>query len=242
MEFNLQYKPFGSKAVLIEWPQEISELILADIINFKLKIESENILNLQELITGFCSLTLVFSSEINNNSLLIKNLKLIYLKVIKSNNYESKLWHMPVCYDLDFGLDLQLLSEEKKLSITDVIRLHSEAIYKVYFIGFLPGFLYLGGLNKKLHTNRKDNPRLKVNKGSVAIGGEQTGIYPNESAGGWNIIGKTPIPFFDINNQKPCFAQSGDNIQFVPISKFEYFELESKIASNSFQLKPIEND
>lgn len=242
MSFKLKYKRFGSYAILIEWAEEISTYILDDIIGFKFIIETEYKHDIQELVNGYNSLTVVYSVKIENFSKSINQLKSIYLKKNVSIKAKPKFWRIPVCYDEEFGLDLHSLSVEKRLSNKDIIKLHTKPVYKVYFIGFLPGFLYLGGLDSKLKINRKANPRLKVPEGSVAIGGEQTGVYPSESAGGWHIIGKTPISFFDISKKKPCFANSGDHIQFVSITKNELCVLEKDIENGMNQLKLISND
>ena len=101
--------------------------------------------------------------------------------------------------------------------------MHSESVYTVFFIGFLPGFLYLGGLNSKLFFDRKPNPRLNVERGAVGIGGEQTGVYPVNSAGGWNIIGNTPKKIFDDKNLiQPALVNPGDKVSFYQITKEEY--------------------
>ena len=144
---------------------------------------------------------------------------------------------IPVCYDTDFGIYLDEISKEKGLTKSEIIKLHSQSIYTVFFIGFLPGFLYLGGLSETLYIPRKSQPRLHVDKGSVGIGGVQTGIYPNNSPGGWNIIGKTPINLFDPKAQNPCFAQCGDQIQFYSINKAEFATLTTNMKSNSYTLE-----
>lgn len=239
---DLQYKPFGNQAILIEWPKEINTSILNDLLSFKTKIEAQQTHAIQDLISGYNSLTIIYKEEIISFETEVESLKKLYLKRNISVGNNAVTWQIPVCYDEEFGMDLLSLSEEKSISKADVIKLHSETKYKVYFIGFLPGFLYLGGLNKRLYTNRKANPRLYVPKGSVAIGGEQTGIYPDDSAGGWHIIGNTPISFFDVSKQDPCFAKSGDYIQFEPISKSEYSKLEKCIKNEDFNLKPNLDD
>mgnify|MGYP005819369923 CR=1 FL=1 len=147
------------------------------------------------------------------------------------------VWEIRVCYDLQFGIDLEAISSEKGLSIEEIIALHTENMYTVYFTGFLPGFLYLGGLNEKLSTPRKQTPRTAIPKGAVAIGGTQTGIYPQVSPGGWNIIGNTPVPMFRVNETKPCKIQAGDKIKFHPISDAEHRELIEKVNAGSFELK-----
>lgn len=139
----------------------------------------------------------------------------------------EKVWEIPVCYDPDLAPDLIQFSESKKMAIEEIISIHSEKAYRIHFFGFLPGFMYLNGLNEKLVSSRKSTPARKVDAGSVAIGGAQTGIYTLESPGGWHVIGKTPISFFDPNQTPPVWAEIGDQIQFVPISKAEFSRIES---------------
>ena len=172
--------------------------------------------------------------KINNE---ISNLKKEYFNREPTNKSAFKLWKVPVCYDREFGLDLVEISKVKKLSFAEIIKLHSGVIYTVYFIGFLPGFLYLGGLDKRLHFPRKKSPRHHIKKGAVAIGGHQTGVYPNSSPGGWNIIGNTPLDFFDRNDLTPCFAKPGDKVQFVPIDRSEYGAILSQINTGLYQVK-----
>jgi inhibitor of KinA len=142
-----------------------------------------------------------------------------------------------VCYDSIFGLDLIEISKQKGMSEDAIIKLHSQTFYTVYFIGFLPGFLYLGGLDEKLYFPRKETPRLKVEKGAVAIGGKQTGVYPNISPGGWQIIGNSPISFFDSSKGEPCFAKSGDKIEFYAISKEKYDDIKALVDAGVYQLE-----
>ena len=121
--------------------------------------------------------------------------------------------------------------------------MHSKAIYSVYLIGFLPGFMYLGGLDYTLHIPRKKEPRIRVPKGSVAIGGEQTGIYPQQSPGGWNILGNTPINLFDKSKDIPCFAKPGDKVKFFQISEDEYKLIEKEVELDLYELnKEVLND
>src|SRR5690606_22673794 len=149
----------------------------------------------------------------------------------------SNLWKIPVSYDAVFGIDLEAICLEKRISKNELIKRHSQAIYTVYFIGFLPGFLYLGGLDEVLHIARKSTPRLKIEKGAVAIGGHQTGVYPTESPGGWNIIGNSPIEFFNPKSNPPCFAEAGDKISFYPISLKEYRDIKTLSEAGVYQLE-----
>ena len=139
--------------------------------------------------------------------------------------------------DVSFGIDLEEIANKKKCSVVDIIRLHTETDYLVYFIGFQPGFLYLGGLHRNLHIPRKSNPRVRVDKGSVGIGGSQTGVYPQDSSGGWNIIGKSPLNFFDINASESCFAKPGDRIQFVAVDIHSFYQIEREVINQEFIIK-----
>ena len=118
--------------------------------------------------------------------------------------------------------------------------MHTKTDYLVYFIGFQPGFLYLGGLHQNLHVPRKSNPRVRVDKGSVGIGSAQTGIYPQNSSGGWNIIGKSPLNFFNMKASNPCFAKPGDRIQFVSVDLHTFYQIEKEVANQKFRIKNSE--
>ena len=127
----------------------------------------------------------------------------------------------------------------KSLSKAELIVLHTKVVYTVFFIGFLPGFLYLGGLDPKLYFDRKTTPGLHVKKGAVAIGGQQTGIYPQDSPGGWHVIGQTPVELFNKAHNPPCTIQAGDQLKFVAIDQQHYRVIEHQIAEEEFQLKPV---
>ena len=130
----------------------------------------------------------------------------------------EKIWLVPVCYSFEFGQDLESFARSKSLSPEEVIQLHTQPSYRIHFFGFLPGFFYLNGLSPKLHLPRKSVPTSAVPPGSVAIGGKQTGIYPIQSPGGWHIIGRSPLPFFDRKQDPPVWAKPGEQIQFIPIN------------------------
>ena len=236
MDKKPTYKQFGEKAILVEWQAIIDDEILNDMLLFVEKIKAHKEINYIDLIQGYNSLTIIYKKFIENFGEEVALLKSVYSSTLKIAKQDYFLWEIPVCYDLEFGIDLQEMSKKSNLEIDEIIKKHSETIYKVFFIGFLPGFLYLGGLNEQLFFDRKPNPRLHVAKGSVAIGGMQTGVYPQNSAGGWNIIGKTPVNFFDVNKPNPCFAKAGDFIKFNPISLDEFYQLEKEIEEEKYQL------
>ncbi len=220
--YNLLYQQYGEKGILISWPNKIDEAILSDILLVKNCLLDFKKNEIQDLTNGYNSVLVLFNNEINAPN------KIAVLKELLSNRKQSSevlktnTWQVPVCYHESFGIDIIEMAEQKKLSVSELINLHTKASYKVFCKGFLPGFMYLGGLNKKLHTPRKSSPRLLVPRNSVAIGGEQTGIYPNESPGGWHIIGRTPVSLFDITQKEISLIAIGDTIKFEEISLNEY--------------------
>lgn len=231
MSFKLTYQSYGKQAILISWPQKIDISILKDIqvvITIIGEIEGEE---LQEIVNGYQSILVLYKTSID------MEVKCALLKAIVSSSKQKQLivqnkkWDIPVCYEPNFGLDIESLSVKKRMNMQQLISLHTQNVYTVYCKGFLPGFLYLGGLNKKLYTQRKAIPRTRIPKNAVAIGGRQTGIYPFESPGGWYIIGNTPISICDIYSESISPFQVGDTIQFYEIDKQEYDRLYSKQIS-----------
>ncbi|MDP2564268.1 5-oxoprolinase subunit PxpB [Pseudoalteromonas marina] len=166
-----------------------------------------------DIVPGMNSLTLYLKQDIELAKWL-EQLPDIWNN-IKPNEFVAKHHKIKTHYN---GADLNYVANFHSLSIDDVINLHSEPQYAVLFLGFQPGFAYLNGLNKQLFTPRRPEPRLKVPRGSVAIGADQTAIYPADSPGGWHIIGQTDIPLFDATQKSPCLIQPGDTLEFIPVS------------------------
>lgn len=217
MPYTLSYQYFGQEAILISWPQHIDKSIRTDVHQFNQKIQKYLTNFIIETVPAYCSLTLFIKPEIPKKQ-LINKLKKLYTSRDSVISATPKIHEIPVCYDLSLGIDLEYLSTVKKCSIDDIIDMHTKEIYEVDFLGFLPGFPYLSGLNPLLATPRLTKPRIKIPKGSVAIGGNQTGIYPMDSPGGWHIIGRTPTQLFNPNKLKPCLLKPLDKIKFTSIS------------------------
>src|SRR5215203_729595 len=129
---------------------------------------------------------------------------------------------IPVCYSGGFAPDIEFIALEKNISIEKIVQVHTEQLYTVYMIGFLPGFPYMGEVNDSITVPRRNEPRAKLAAGSVGIAGKQTGIYPLESPGGWQIIGRTPLKIFDKEKNDPVLLQPGDEVQFYSISEYEF--------------------
>lgn len=233
INFEITFFSYGEKAILINWPKEISENILNDVMDFKETIQN-HFEGFCELTPSYHSLLVIFKDPIDFEQ-QIKMLRNLYQNRLHPK-VDRTLWHIPVCYDSNFGIDLEEISKTNAIPVDKIIKLHTEAIYMVYAIGFLPGFMYLGGLPQALHFVRKAEPRQKVSRGAVGIAGEQTGVYPQESPGGWNLIGNSPIRFFDPNAQNPCFVSVGDRVRFFEISKSMHELISIQVSSGIFEM------
>ena len=175
-----------------------------------------------ETVPTFRSLMVTYDPSEISFEQLKKELSGISVEESAGQETPHHVVEIPVCYGGSYGEDLKDVAAHAGLTEEEVIRLHSSVDYNIYMLGFLPGFPYLGGLDPKLFTPRLDNPRTKIPEGSVGIGGEQTGIYPLESPGGWRLIGRTPLKLYDPGREQPFLYQAGDYIRFVPITAEEY--------------------
>ncbi|MFF2879082.1 5-oxoprolinase subunit PxpB [Gottfriedia sp. NPDC057991] len=149
---------------------------------------------------------------------------------------EQAIYEIPICFSSTFGTELQKVAEHNKLITEDVVQLYLETKYPIYMIGFIPGFPYLGGLNPKLSTPRLIKPKI-VLKGSVGIAGNQTGIYPFDSPGGWNIIGRTPISIFSIKNNGTENFKPGDLVKFFEINIEGFNQIEQLVKEDNYSIK-----
>jgi inhibitor of KinA len=148
----------------------------------------------------------------------------IVAKLVDSVVNQPRVVKIPVCYGGDFGPDLTYVAEHNKVTVDDVIKIHASCQYLVYMIGFAPGFPYLGGMSERIATPRRSSPRSAIPAGSVGIAGTQTGVYPIATPGGWQLIGRTPVELFRPRENPPSLLQSGDMIQFCPISQQQFAE------------------
>lgn len=208
----------GEDALLLEPDSVAGKLSL--IHQFSSLIEEYQIKGVVDIVPAYESLALIFDDKIINHIQLIKILSESSFPKVKEK--ASQLFEVPVCYDL--GLDWDEVTAYSGKSKKSVIEIHSSKIYTVAMMGFLPGFVFLDGLESLIACPRKSTPRTNIPSGAVGIGGNQTGFYSLESPGGWNIIGRTPISFFDIAENPPSKLTAGDRIKFQVISKSEYEE------------------
>lgn len=192
----------------------------------------------QEIVPSFHTVTVYFKQDLYKPDEMIERLltKWSQCEEEEANPVERKL-RIPVCYDNEFSLDMDRVTSHTGLTREEVISLHAGHTYTVYMIGFLPGFPYLGKLHERLATPRLPTPRDKVSRGTVGIGGSQTGIYSLDCPGGWNIIGKTPLDLYLPERKEPFFFQAGDQLEFQPVTLGEFHEISEELASDPEEIK-----
>ncbi len=237
MKKNIRYLPSGDSGLIIEVGNEISEAINKKIRNLIYCIEQSQIKGIIEMIPTYSTILVVYDPvQIGFDDLKTK------IKDIEENMDEIELSpprviHIPTLYGGEYGEDIQYVSEYNELTQEKVIEIHSSATYLVYMIGFTPGFAYLGGMSEKISTPRLETPREKIPSGSVGIAGNQTGIYPIDSPGGWQLIGRTPLKLFDIERNPEVLLKAGDYLKFESIDKEEYEEICKYIKNDKYAVK-----
>jgi len=206
------------RAITIEFSAAISEATNLQVIALQHAIESNPFKGFIECVPAYGSLTVYFSEQVSTAAVRswLSDLSAQVSNISLAT--EGKQISIPVCYDPSLGTDLPWVSSHLNLSLEEIISLHTSFAYRVYMIGFIPGFPYMGTLPEQLEVPRKQTPSLKIPMGSVAIAGKQTGIYPAEVPGGWQVLGRTPLKMFD-PSQSPCsFLNAGDLVTFMPIT------------------------
>ena len=182
-----------------------------------------NELGIKNCVPSYNKILIQFDPLAVNKSKLINYIKSIKISKIEGTNNKSII-EIPICYDDIFALDLNYISNVTKLSTNEIINEHLNTLFHVYMIGFLPGYPFMGNMSNKLSLSRKNTPRIKVPKGSVGIVDKICGIYPQDSPGGWNILGRTPIDLFCKDKKVPLLIKPGDMVKFKQISTKEFYD------------------
>ncbi|MBI5602450.1 MAG: 5-oxoprolinase subunit PxpB [Deltaproteobacteria bacterium] len=214
--------PCGDSAVAVEFGSVIDPLINREVYALFNKLKAEPPLGLIDLIPTYRSLLVQYDPTV----LSFKDLQKIVFSFSELSGGAAetvgRLVEIPVCYGNAYGPDLKVVADYLHLTEEEIIEIHSKAVYQVYMIGFTPGFPYLGGLDPRLFAPRKKVPRELVPAGTVGIADQQTGIYPIDSPGGWQLIGRTPIKLFDLDREEVFYLKPGDRVKFNPISEEEF--------------------
>jgi len=216
------FKLMGDRGLLVEFGDDINPEINEKVRRMNLAIKEKSIDGVIETIPTYRSLLIVYNPLILPLDQLKKKIRNIEKTLQEIRLPEPRLIRIPVLYGGVYGPDLEFVAKFHKITPEEVIHLHCSRSYLIYMIGFIPGFPYMGELPEILNTPRLKTPRLSVPKGSVAIAQRQTGIYPIESPGGWQIIGRTPVELFDSYKEPPSLLQMGDMVQFYPITEIDF--------------------
>lgn len=230
---DVQIRPLGDAALVIQLGDGIDEAIHRKVKSIITLFEKYPFEGLIETVPAYNSLTVYYNPiEVyfsNGNSgkktpyeIVNKTLQDLLAKSSTVNLTNERVVKIPVVYGGDMGPDLEEVASFHGLTPSEVIAIHSSADYLVYMLGFAPGFPFMGGMDNRIATPRKETPRLAIPPGSVGIAGSQTGIYPLETPGGWQIIGRTPLDLFLPAQFPPTLLQPGDRIRFTPITLEEY--------------------
>lgn len=232
---DVRYLVSGDCGLCVEFGNEISPDINKKIRAFKIAIEKSDIDGIVETIPTYRSLLVQYRPE----KIRFKELTEKFEGLMGSlDNIEippPTVIEIPVLYGGEMGPDIENVAEHNHKTVEEVIKIHTSEEYLIYMIGFIAGFPYLGGMSKEIATPRLKSPRVKIDGGSVGIAGEQTGIYPVDSPGGWQLIGRTPLKLYDSEREKPILLESGQYIKFKPVTEQEYHRIEKEVMEHTYQ-------
>ncbi len=211
----------ADRAVLVELGDDISPQINQKVRELYIGTKGQRIKGIKDLVPSYRSLMVVYDPLIISLNSLESQMNAIWNALDDSRRPDPRTVEIPVVYGDKYGPDLEWIADYHKMTPQDVIRLHTQPTYQVYMIGFMPGYPYMGKVPDELVTPRRKTPRTHVHRGSVGIAQKMTGIYPVDSPGGWQIIGRTPVHLFDPQGKPPSFLEMGDRVKFFVISEQE---------------------
>ena len=220
----IKYKIASADSIIIYFADSISKKNATIVQGNYILLKNLNHDGIIDIIPSYTSILLHYDLKYFTNDLIVEFLKQNLSLEIDIEKEEGRLIEIPIYYDIEVGFDLERISRLSKLNITEIIRIHSSTVYSVYTIGFLPGFAYLGEVDKKIATPRLETPRTKIPKGSLGIADNQSAVYPVASPGGWNIIGRTYLDMFDKNLDGFSYLSVGDRVKFKPIDRNEFIK------------------
>ncbi len=232
---NPRLVPMGDRALVIEFGDRLDPELSARIAAAAQQLRASPPPGVLDIVPAYTTLALhydpaVIGAGTTPYEALIEQIESWLHAQADAELLPGRLVEIPVCYGDGLGEDLEELARHHGLMPDEVIEIHCGTDYRVHLIGFVPGFAYLGNLDSRIATPRRDAPRPRVPAGSVAIGGDQTGVYPLETPGGWHLIGRTPVKMFTPEAEPPCLLGVGDTVRFVQISRAE-FDASSRIGA-----------
>jgi inhibitor of KinA len=222
MTRGLRIAAAGDAALVVELSASIDVATSGRVIAMAAAVQARCGTFLRDVVVGYCTLTLYFDPLAVDAGWLEEEARQAFLDTGATETPEGPLMDVPVCYGGDLGPDLADVAAAAGMTEPDVIAVHSGMIYRVYMLGFTPGFAYMASVDPRLALPRRATPRPRVPAGSVAIAAGQTAIYPAENPGGWHLIGRTRVMPFDPARPEPFLFQPGDRVRFVPIERADY--------------------
>lgn len=219
---SFRVTPLGDSAVLVQFKQTIDLETHRMVKSFAKHLEQRPLPGMIEYIPAFASIAVIYDMMQTSFTAVRSGLLNLAASLEQQAEDRPKTVEIPVCYGGELGPDLAFVANHNGLTEEEVIQIHSGNEYLVYMIGFAPGFPYLGGMSERIATPRRQTPRLSIHPGSVGIAGNQTGVYPIETPGGWQLIGRTPTALFRPSEYPPTLLQAGDIVRFRPIAREEY--------------------
>jgi inhibitor of KinA len=223
--------PAGDRAIVVSFGEEISEELNDAVLALDGRLQSERIEGVLETQPTYRSLLVRYDPDRASFRSLARRLRRLADGGAPAGAGPARVVEIPVAYGGPYGEDLPDVVRHAGLSEEEVVARHCSRDYRIYMLGFLPGFAYLGGMDEALATPRLPTPRKAIPAGSVGIGGAQTGIYPQRSPGGWRLIGRTPLRPYDPDRDPPFLYGAGDRIRFRPVSEAEFLDLEARIEA-----------
>jgi len=225
----------GDTSLTAEFGNEISKEINAQIRAYNIALESSGIPGIVETVPTYRSLMIHYDPGVILYKELVKRLKGLLSRIDQIEIPPSDVLEIPVLYGGEMGPDLAFVAQNAGISEEEVVKIHTSTEYLIYMLGFTPGFTYLGGMSDKIATPRLKQPRVKIPAGSVGIAGKQTGVYPVDSPGGWQLIGRTPVKMYDPDREVPILPQAGQYIKFKAVSQAEYDKIAEEVAKGTYK-------
>ena len=231
-----RYLPAGDKAIAVELGDSIAPETNRRVRDLLVAIESQEMPGVIDLVPSYRSLLVYYDPLRVSLPQLTERLSELEQNLNQAALHAPKVVEIPTLYGGEYGPDLAYVAEHNGLTAEEVIQIHSSADYLVYMMGFTPGFPYLGGMSQRIATPRLQTPRTRIPAGSVGIAEQQTGVYPIESPGGWQLIGRTPVQLFETQRDPPVVVEPGDFIWFAPITETTYYVIQQQVQVGSYQL------